>query len=433
MHAKTSRTGLRFFAHAPGAPSCALALESIAHHLLKLELANAARDAGAHAELEARGPDGLWRADVLATDPNGAWAIALEAQLAPITDADIAARTAKMSADGVSCIWFSDRLRPPWLGSVPSVRLVRPEAAEYLVVAEGLVKFDGRSWRAVTASLTEFLTWAFTRRIATHAPRTAVRYSQRPLATVWTAPQYIAAETAHLEEEERLRRLHEARMAAAARERERKREGIRARNKGTRAKALAEATALEQAARTRPPSAFWQAARVFRLGITEALEYLADDHGVVATVGFSTGDPRYAGGVPLVDEQGVPAAVFNPDPGRVRGEAFLLLAGLLLIFPSETDHRRFLNSSNIRKKHRPIDGYRTQIVETTTTGPVRAWGSRSCGCATPRLVARIHNAEYPAEPSEQMAPAAALFRAECRICGGTYQRPWRRTSSTPTQ
>jgi hypothetical protein len=49
MYAKTSRTGLRFFAHAPGAPTCSLGLESVAHHLLKLELANAARDAGAHA------------------------------------------------------------------------------------------------------------------------------------------------------------------------------------------------------------------------------------------------------------------------------------------------------------------------------------------------------------------------------------------------
>ncbi|MGW2920799.1 competence protein CoiA family protein [Streptomyces angustmyceticus] len=113
MYAKTSRAGLRFFAHAPGAPTCALGLESVAHHLLKLELATAARDAGAHAELEVPGPDGAWRADVLATDPAGAWTTALEAQLAPITGADITARTEKMHADGVASIWFSDRPRPP--------------------------------------------------------------------------------------------------------------------------------------------------------------------------------------------------------------------------------------------------------------------------------------------------------------------------------
>ncbi|MFJ9149156.1 hypothetical protein ACIRP7_14010 [Streptomyces sp. NPDC102270] len=37
MHAKVSSLGLRFFAHAPGAPTCTLAEESKAHHLLKLE------------------------------------------------------------------------------------------------------------------------------------------------------------------------------------------------------------------------------------------------------------------------------------------------------------------------------------------------------------------------------------------------------------
>lgn len=100
MHAKVSRHGLRFFAHAPGAPTCALALETIAHHLLKLELANAARAAGVHAEMEVRGPDGAWRADVLASDPGGAWRWALEAQLAPITADDITARIPLVNADG---------------------------------------------------------------------------------------------------------------------------------------------------------------------------------------------------------------------------------------------------------------------------------------------------------------------------------------------
>ncbi|WP_457034191.1 hypothetical protein [Kitasatospora sp. P5_F3] len=73
VHAKVSRSGLRFFAHAPRPPHCEIALqgESEAHHLLELELTGAARDAGAHAELEARAPDGSWRADVLATDPAG--------------------------------------------------------------------------------------------------------------------------------------------------------------------------------------------------------------------------------------------------------------------------------------------------------------------------------------------------------------------------
>ncbi|GGU82448.1 hypothetical protein GCM10010211_55550 [Streptomyces albospinus] len=428
MHAKTSRNGLRFFAHAPGAPTCALGLESIAHHLLKLELANAARDAGAYAELEARGPDGTWRADVLASDPTGAWKVALEAQLAPITDADITARTEKMQADGVTSIWFSDRPRPPWLGSVPSIRLERPDGAGYLSVAEGLVKFEDRGWEPVPASLTDFLAWAFAHRIVPHTPRTPLRYPQRALATAWTAPHYIRAETARLEEEERRRRSREAWLAAREQEREKKRERIRARNAVTRAKALAEATAAEQAAHTQPPSRLWRVARVFRYGVAQSLAKLADEHGITATVGLSTGDPRYAGGVPLVDEHGVPVAVFDPVPGRVRGEAFLLLAGLLLIFPSKTDQRRFENAANIKKKHRPIDGYRTDFIESSADG---AAGTRSCACTTPQLVAKIHNAEYPAEPSEQAGPATALFRAECRACGCRYDKPWHRTGNTP--
>ncbi|MGW6602497.1 competence protein CoiA family protein [Streptomyces sp. NPDC055036] len=435
MYAKTSRSGLRFFAHAPGAPTCALGLESVAHHLLKLELANAARDAGAHAELEAPGPNGAWRADVLATDPAGAWKTALEAQLAPITSVDITARTEKMTADGVTSIWFSDRPRPPWLGTVPSVRLERPEGTKHLAVAEGLVKFTGRGWGAVPASLTQFLTWAFAHRIVTHTPRTPMYYPQRALAPVWTAPQYIAAEDTHLIEEERRQREYETRMAALQAAREKKRDEIRAKNAISRAKALAEATAAEQAARTARTGRLRGVAIRFRPGIDLALAKLADEHGITATVGFSTGDPRYTGAEALVDKDGVTAAVFDPAPGRVRGHAFRLLAGLLLIFPSQTSQRRFEKATK-RAKHKPIDGYRTDFVDAQSAGPARSRprtysAPTACTCTTPQLVARIQNAEYPAEPSDQMGPAAALLRAQCRACGGKYEKPWRRTGSTP--
>lgn len=422
MYAKTSRTGLRFFAHAPGAPTCALALESVAHHLLKLELANAARDAGAHAELEARGPDGTWRADVLATDPAGTWKTALEAQLAPITDADITARTEKMRADGVASIWFSDRPRPPWLGTVPSVRLERPEGTKHLTVAEGLVKFTGRGWSAVPASLTQLLTWAFARRIITHAPRTPLRYPQRSLATVWTAPQYITVETVRLEEEERRRRIQEAQRQAY----EKKQEEIRAKNAASRAKALAEATAAEQAERARQVTGP-RAMASFRSGLDQALAKLADEHGITATVGFSTGDPRYAGGVPLVDEHSVPVAVFDPDPRRVRGDGFFLLAGLLLVFPTRASLRYF--TANTPRSKRPASGWRTDCVEAP---PARRTPTRTrsrqgpCTCTAPQLVVKIGRTEYPAEPSEQMGPAAALFRARCRACDGPYDGPWHR-------
>ncbi|MDX2963319.1 hypothetical protein [Streptomyces acidiscabies] len=434
MHAKTSRTGLRFFAHAPGAPTCALGLESVAHHLLKLELATAARDAGAHAELEVPGPDGAWRADVLATDPAGTWSTALEAQLAPITGTDIAARTARMRTDGVASIWFSDRPRPPWLGTVPSVRLERPEGSTELAAAEGLVKFTGRGWRAVPAPLTQFLGWAFTHRIVTHTPRVPLPYPHRPLVTVWTAPQYVTAEDVHLAEEERRRREREPQLAALRAAHDKKRDEIRGKNAASRAKALSAATAAEQAARATGDGRLREAAVRFRPGIDLALAKLADEYGVTATVGFSTGDPRYAGGVPLVDEDGVTAAVFDPDPSLVFGRSFRLLAGLLLIFPGRTGRQRFQKATR-RTKYTPVDGYRTDFVDAPPAGPARSLPPTSpapaCTCTTPQLVARIQNAEYPAEPSAQMGPATALFRPWCRACGGRYEKPWRRTGNVP--
>ncbi|MEV7471916.1 competence protein CoiA [Streptomyces kronopolitis] len=343
-----------------------------------------------------------------------------------------------MRADGVTSIVFSDRPRPPWLGTVPSIRLERPDGEKHLTVAEGLMKFESRSWKAVPASLTQFLTWAFASRIVPHSPRTPTQYPQRALATVWTAPQYITAEDTHLVEEERRQREYETRMAALRAAQEKKRDEIRAKNAISRAKALDEATAAEQAARagrTGRTGRLREVAIRFRPGIDLALAKLADEHGVTATVGFSTGDPRYAGGVPLVDENGVTAAVFDPDPGRVRGHAFRLLAGLLLIFPSQTSQRRFEKATK-RAKHKPIDGYQTDFVDAPPSGPARSRPRISSSvhtstCTTPQLVARIQNAEYPAEPSDQMGPAAALFRPQCRACGGKYEKPWRRTSSTP--
>ncbi len=190
--------------------------------------------------------------------PSGIWKTALKAQLAPIIDTDITARTEKMRADGFTLIWFSDRLRSPWLGPVPSVRVARVGGEEHLVVVEGLVKFDGHGWKPVRAPLPQFLAWVFAHRVTPHIPRTPLRCRQRPLATVWTAPYYITAKTTHLEEEEQRRCIHETRMAKLQREREEKREQIRARNAVTRAKALAEATP-EQAAHTQPPSGKWPA------------------------------------------------------------------------------------------------------------------------------------------------------------------------------
>jgi competence protein CoiA len=375
MHAKVSPKPrrLRFFAHAPHAPNCALALESIDHHLLKLELVTAARAAGAHAEMEVRGPDGAWIADVLASDPGGTWRVALEAQLAPVTTADITARTDRMGTDGVASIWFSDRPRPPWLGAVPSVRLARPDDGEGLVVAGGLVKFRQRSdgsgsyvdnflgsyWEVIPATLVQFLGWAFTGAIRPHRPR----YGD---AMIWTAPRYIAEHEAAAERFERIHAaLQRQRSPKRAEDEERRRkerigrqEEIARKNAASRATALEQANAAEQAARGTPEGAWRREQDARRLGVREAISFLAREYNVTADVGWSAGDPRYAGGV---DAYGL-FAVLHPVPRLVRGHAFLLLAGTLLLFRAEW-RRALFEKAMGRTRYQPAGGYRTDYVD----------------------------------------------------------------------
>ncbi|MFJ6784332.1 RNA methyltransferase [Streptomyces yangpuensis] len=287
MYAKVfSSSGLRFFAHAPGAPKCALAEESPAHHLLKLELAAAARQAGAHAELEVRGPDGAWRADVLASDPAGAWRTALEAQLSPITPDDIAARTERMLQDGVSSVWFSDRMRAPWFGTVPWARVETGDGA--LAVREGLAKFSGRHWEAGPQGVlaAEFLRWVFAGRVLSHRRRAPVRSPLPAWGTVWTAPQYADAETAYLDAEERRKRERaERECAMLLRRREEQQLQMQREQEGARAegwhKAAVHALLARQAALEIPVAQF-----VHRE--TGSYPFVSDK-----------GEPEFAMGVPV--------------------------------------------------------------------------------------------------------------------------------------
>lgn len=203
LRAKVSPRGLRFFAHLPGALACALAEESMAHHLLKLELATAARAAGWTANLEVSGPDRAWRADVLASA--GDRRIALEAQLAPITPEHIRDRTQRMAADGVPSVWFSDRPRPPWLGIVPSVRLASGDNG--LAVVEGLARFAHPLWRPQNpVPIAQFMDWLFTGNVLSHRPRVAMTRPVRPLATVWTTEAHIRAEKSYTNWQEQQKR-----------------------------------------------------------------------------------------------------------------------------------------------------------------------------------------------------------------------------------
>ncbi|MEV5877307.1 competence protein CoiA family protein [Streptomyces sp. NPDC052101] len=441
MHAKISERGLRFFAHAPHAPDCEIARqgESEAHHLLKLELASAAREAGAHAELEVRAPDGSWRADVVASDPTGTWRMALEAQLSPITAADITERTERMDAHGVTCCWFSDRPRPHWLGAVPSVRLVTTD--DGVAVAEGLVKFAGCGWNAVPqVPVADFLRWVFTCQIGPHVPRVRLRYPQRQLTQVWTAPQYIAAEDEYLWREEQRQREAAEQRARFKEKASRRRADIDRKNAASRRAALERATTAEADARRAnlgPAGAQWRNKLMRRPGVEQAVEHLAREHHIAATVGMSTDEGRWGGGTALIGPDDTPVAVLSPVSGLVRGEAFRLLAGMLLLFETAAEQQRF--DRNTRRRKVPIDGWRMEHIQAAPLDTAAAPAPRTvfprprrtdgpCGCAEPELTAIILGRPHPAEPAEQMTPASAVYTASCRACGGSYDKPWRRST-----
>lgn len=67
-------------------------------------------------------PGAGWRADVLATSPDGTTRMAWEAQLAAATIDELTSRTAAMAADHVSVCWVTDKDRP-FIGHVPSIRI----------------------------------------------------------------------------------------------------------------------------------------------------------------------------------------------------------------------------------------------------------------------------------------------------------------------
>ncbi|MEY9912842.1 hypothetical protein ABIA35_009109 [Catenulispora sp. MAP12-49] len=322
LHAKVSPNGLRFFAHDAGA-NCVIG-ESLSHHLLKLELALSVRAVGWTAQFEVPAADGSWRADVLATSPDGLLRMAWEAQLSQITRSEIAERTSRFARDRVHVCWVSAgrRSSPWWFGTVPSLRVEAGSAGAEWTVVDGLVAFVDGSWVPRSASLTEFVGWVLARRVRVYAPTSD--------AVVWTAPGYIAAERAALEDAHRsLAEIEAKQLEDEARFRIKR---LALRDGGT-AEALQQAVEVEGRARAarvaaRPPS---DPKRLS--GTAKAIDHMLAAHNVAVTPGWSIGETHWAEGVPLVDDNGVPVAVFNPHRSKLCEEAGLVLSELLLLFP----------------------------------------------------------------------------------------------------
>ncbi|MCX5346197.1 competence protein CoiA family protein [Streptomyces atratus] len=268
VHAKHSPKRVRFFCHDGGRPpECSLANESWEHHMLKLEMAGAIRAAGWFAELEVAAADGSWRADVMATSPDSEQRMAWEAQLSPATVEDIAARTGRYAAEGVSVCWVSPHKRPPvWLGAVPSVRVRAPEGVdESWVVDDGLGSFVSSGWFFQEAELAQFVRWVLRgqlrpwRSLPPHREVTRIvgeetRWFVRDLW--WASRQSAEAQSAY--ERERKQRAEDARRREARRQeletasRERRKAwlaspaGQKAQRRRDEAKAQRDAQKLEQ-------------------------------------------------------------------------------------------------------------------------------------------------------------------------------------------
>ncbi|WP_086800753.1 competence protein CoiA family protein [Streptomyces caniscabiei] len=242
VHAKVSRYGVRFFCHDPGRPpSCELSNESWEHHMLKLELAGAIRAAGWYAELEVPAEDGSWRADVMASSPDGTQRMAWEAQLSPITVEDIRARTARYRAEKIDVCWVSPHKKSPqWMGAVPGVRVRAPQAEGVWVVDDGVAGFDyaAGGWTFREEELQTFVRWVSHGQLS--PCRSLPRY-RRVTRVVedrnrvylrdlwWTSRQSARAQTEHEEmrqRQEKAKQAREARMKQQEAEAERRRKEL---------------------------------------------------------------------------------------------------------------------------------------------------------------------------------------------------------------
>ncbi|MFB7512879.1 hypothetical protein [Streptomyces sp. NPDC056144] len=475
MHARLSRRQVAHFAHQPGAPDdCPAGDESLDHLSLKWCLLTAAQEAGAAADIEVNGPDGAWRADVLASDPGGLWRFALEAQLSPITDTDIKARSDRMLGDQVPSVWFCYR-RAPWLGVVPSVRL--GGAHDLPVVVEGLARFASGEWvRADPVPLTEFLRRVFGHQMVAYSPER--RAQGLVLDMLWVEERCLRAEADYQESAESARRDE-----AARRRKEEERQLFDARQ---HQEDVLLAERLDEEEQWAGPSWRLSDAEQRRLRVQQitrrmvrrilaAAERKCRAAGMplphlgkagedtagwasdalqmkgfrTAHVGRTLGDDRYAGGIPLMGENAHPVAIIDPDPARAGSR---VLAACILVFTNWELRTQFLAQAP-PPPWDLADQYVTLTLDFTPPSPATATtkastpltaaipqqptdstrSAGSCACLTPRLFAEFPEGAEPVEPCEEATPASAFMTARCAQCGGRYDRPWRRIPASLTE
>jgi len=101
---RTSQRGTKHFVHARKAETCTSGPETELHLHFKTVIAEAIREAGWVAQVEERGPEGVWRADVMAR--RGRWQYAFEVQLSPISLLELQRRHQVYADNNVKGCWF---------------------------------------------------------------------------------------------------------------------------------------------------------------------------------------------------------------------------------------------------------------------------------------------------------------------------------------
>lgn len=110
MYPRTSRLGLRHFAHRAGMHGTNP--ESMQHQMLKAVIAHHLQEQGCTVDIEAPAPDASWIADVLTTSPTGA-RHAWEIQLSRQAEDEFRQRTDRYRDAGIETVWITphtDRL-----------------------------------------------------------------------------------------------------------------------------------------------------------------------------------------------------------------------------------------------------------------------------------------------------------------------------------
>lgn len=379
LHAKVSRLGTRFFAHDAGAPTCSLTGETMAHRMLKMELATAIRSAGWHAELEVPGTG--WRADVLATSPAGGKRMAWEAQLASTTAQELTKRTATMAAEGVDVCWVSDK-NTPWMGQVPSIQVQSPGDSEQatnsgLAVIAGLAVFDslwcerprrcdrvnapyGRHpgpcaghghWRAPEdpMDLHRFVQHVLRGTVKTVRSSTPLylgfdRHNAGPY--VWTTHPHWAAEQSQLQ-------AQAARDAWVA-------------DRGTHWEAIPSQRALHEAAKA---DLLARQAALRPL----AVEFVAHQTG--GLVGVGDPDPDWAMGIPLY-VQDLAQAVISPVASRINHQIKQRLASVDVIVASTKERNRLAKVCAAEQRFEQFEVETAESMKSSTAITIQKGSGR---------------------------------------------------------